>query len=125
MELKNGAGMLLHVTTVSVRGRWWWRWRWRQLLVVPLLRGGSVGQHEGVVGLSAGTERGQATQVAGRPRQPHLGSLRGSDHAAVKLGLHEPRGDLDRGHGVHVWHEGRVLNPSWMKGRNRVSTSRV
>lgn len=108
--------LLLHVVIVSVR---WWRrrWRWRQPLVVPLLRPGSVGQHEGVGGVSADAERSQAAQVAGRPRQPHLCTLRRSHHAAVELGLRQPRRDLDLRQRVQVRHEGWVLDTSWIMER--------
>ena len=111
--------MLLHVAPVFIRGRRWRRRR-RQV-VVPLLRARNVGLHEGVGGAGAGAERSEAAQVAGRPREPHLGSLRRSHHAAgVELGLRQPRRDLHRRHGVHVQlrHEGRVLNSSCMKERH-------
>lgn len=107
-------GVLLHVASVSVR---WRRRRWRQLLVVPLLRGRNVGQHEGVGGASADAKGSQAAQVAGRPRQPHLGPLRRSHRVAVKLALRQPRRDLHLFHGVQVRHEDWVLNPSWMRER--------
>lgn len=105
--------MLLHVATI-------WRGRRRQLLGVPRLRVRSVGQHEGVGGAGADAERGQAPQVAGRPRQPHLGPLRRSHHAAVQLGLRQPRRDLHLVHGVQVRHEGWILNSSWTKGRSEL-----
>lgn len=100
---------------VSVVGRWSRCW---QMLLVALLRVRSVGRPVGGSGASAGVWRSQAVLAAGRPRQPHLGSLRWSHHAAFGLGVHEPRGELPRRHGVQVWHEGWVLYSSWLKHRN-------
>lgn len=105
---------LLRVAVISVRRR---RWRWWQLVVVPLLRDGNVGQHERVGAVSADAKRSQAAQVAGRPRQPHLGLLGWSDRVAVELGLQQPRRDLSWCRLVHVGYEDWVLYSSWY-GRN-------
>lgn len=109
-----GAGRMLLLVTVFLRRWWWWRWRCQMLSGAPLrlLWGGCIGQHEGVRGVSASAKRSQAAQVAGRPRQPYLGSLRGSHHAAADLRLRQPWWDLHR---VLVQHEGWILNSSWMK----------
>lgn len=92
-EEEAGVRVLLHVAAVSLIRRRRWRW-WRRWQVAPLLRDRSVGHHEGVSGAGADAKRSQAPQVAGGPRQPHLGSLRGSHRAAVELRLRQPRGDL-------------------------------
>ena len=121
--------MLLHEAAVVTGRRRPRRRRQRQsqvlVLVLPLLHGRVVGKHEGVGGAGADAERCQAAQVAGRPRQPHLGPLRGRDRAAVQLGLREPWRDLNRGHGVHVRHEGRVLDSGWRRGRSKISAGGV
>lgn len=104
--------VMLQAAVVIVRRRRGW---WQLLLIIPLLHVGSVSQHEGVSGTSAGAKGSQTAQVAGRPRQPHLGPLWRSDRAAVELGLCEPWRDLHLCHGIQVRHEGWVLYASWLK----------
>lgn len=111
---KKGGGAMLQAAVVVVRrGRW--RWWWQLLLIIPLLHVGSVSQHEGVSGASAGAKGSQTAQVAGRPRQPQLRPLWRSDRAAVELSLCKPWRDLHLCHRIQVRHEGWVLYASWLK----------
>lgn len=66
--------MLQAAVVIVRRGRRRRGW-WQLLLIIPLLHVGSISQHEGVSGASAGAKGSQTAQVAGRPRQPQLGSL--------------------------------------------------
>lgn len=113
---------MLQVAVITVRwGRRRGRRRRQLPLIVPLLRVGGVGHGEGVGGASAEAEGSQTTQVAGRPRQAQLGSLRRSHRAAVELGLRQPRRDLQLVHGIQVGHERRVLDAGWVKERKSVA----
>lgn len=72
---KGGRATLQAAVVIVRRGRRRRRGWWQLLLIIPLLHVGSVSQHEGVSGASAGAKGSQTAQVAGRPRQPQLGPL--------------------------------------------------
>lgn len=125
-ESLEAEGRQLQVTVITVR---WWRRRrgrrwWQLPLIPPLLRVGAVGHGEGVGGAGAEAEGSQTMKVAGCPRQAQLGPLRRSHRAAVKLGLRQPRGDLQPVHGIQVGHERRVLDAGWEKERKSVAAER-